>query len=150
MGLAVVPYLVRRLGTEPYGIIGIISVLAGQLGVLHLGVGAAATRLISQGRGERDDRAVGEAMAGTLVVAGLAAALMAAVFSLVRMNDGVQDQITHEAAVLDFITPQRRPRRRVPRHPDSLGFGLPGKLETARAKGGSTPSGRRFEPRPVL
>ena len=43
LSILTIPYLIRGLGTEPYGILGIVTVLAGQLGVLHFGVGTAAT-----------------------------------------------------------------------------------------------------------
>ena len=48
LSIALIPYLIQRLGTEPYGILGIVTVLGVQLGVLHLGVGPAATRVVSR------------------------------------------------------------------------------------------------------
>ena len=59
LSILLVPYLIGRLGTEPYGILGVVSVLAGQLGVLHFGVGTAATRLVADSiaRGGRELRA---------------------------------------------------------------------------------------------
>ena len=83
MGLGAIPLLVRGLGAEPYGVVGIVTVLAGQLGVLHLGVGPAATRLIAQRRGSGDARAMDDAMAGSLGVAALASAVVAVVFAAV-------------------------------------------------------------------
>lgn len=77
LAILVVRYLVGRLGAEPYGILGIVSVLAGQLGILHFGVGTAATRLVadSVGRGGegRLPRLIGTAVVGA-VFFGLASA----------------------------------------------------------------------------
>lgn len=69
------PYLVHRLGTEPYGILAMLSVLAGQLGVLHLGVGPAATRRIAEARGQDGGDAHGAVLWATALL-GLAAALL--------------------------------------------------------------------------
>jgi O-antigen/teichoic acid export membrane protein len=81
LSLAFVPYLIRQLGTEPYGILGIVSVLAGQLGVLHFGVGTAATRLVAEsvarGGGGLVPRFVGVAVVGAA-----ASLLVGAVFYL--------------------------------------------------------------------
>jgi len=46
--VVVVPYLIGHLGTEQYGIFALITVLAGQLVGLHLGIGWAATRRIAE------------------------------------------------------------------------------------------------------
>lgn len=77
-----VPYLIHRLGTEPYGILGIVSVLAGQLAVLHSGVGTAATRLVADSLG-RGGEALLARLAGVGVVGALAALLVGAVFLVV-------------------------------------------------------------------
>ncbi|MFZ1058825.1 MAG: oligosaccharide flippase family protein, partial [Candidatus Rokuibacteriota bacterium] len=52
--LLATPFLVARLGPEPYGILGMVSVLAGQLSVLQLGIGPAVTRLVTEHRGRGD------------------------------------------------------------------------------------------------
>jgi O-antigen/teichoic acid export membrane protein len=47
-----VPFIVGRLGAERYGIFALITVLAGQLVGLHLGIGWAATRRVADNRGQ--------------------------------------------------------------------------------------------------
>ncbi|MSR36652.1 MAG: hypothetical protein EXR95_08425 [Gemmatimonadetes bacterium] len=69
-----VPYLIRHLGTEPYGILGIVSVLAGQLAVLHSGVAE------SLGRG---GEALLARLAGVAVVAAVASLMVGWVFLVV-------------------------------------------------------------------
>jgi O-antigen/teichoic acid export membrane protein len=49
--IVAVPFLVGRLGAERYGIFALITVLAGQLVGLHLGIGWAATRRVAENRG---------------------------------------------------------------------------------------------------
>jgi O-antigen/teichoic acid export membrane protein len=78
--LAAVPYLVGRLGAEPYGILGIISILGGQLGVFHLGVGAAGSRVVAEAAGAGDDRALSRRVWGVWAVALGAMLLVAAAF----------------------------------------------------------------------
>jgi O-antigen/teichoic acid export membrane protein len=68
-----VPFLVGRLGAERYGIFALITVLAGQLVGLHLGIGWAATRRVAENRGH------GLSGAGTIravLLLGLGAAAM--------------------------------------------------------------------------
>ena len=68
-----------RLGAEPYGILGIVSVLAGQLGILHFGVGTAATRLVADSVG-RGGEGLLPRLIGTAVVGAAASLLVGAVF----------------------------------------------------------------------
>ena len=82
ISILVVPYLIRRLGTEPYGILGIVSVLAGQLGVLHFGVGTAATRLIADSLGRGGEGLLAR-LTGVAVVGAAASLLVGTVFLLV-------------------------------------------------------------------
>ncbi len=49
--IIVTPRVVRELGTEVYGVIGLVSVMSSQLGGLQLGIGPAVTRLIAEDRG---------------------------------------------------------------------------------------------------
>ena len=79
LAILVVPYLVGRLGAEPYGILGIVSVLAGQLGILHFGVGTAATRLVADSVG-RGGEGLLPRLIGTAVVGAAASLLVGAVF----------------------------------------------------------------------
>ena len=46
--------LVSRLGVEPYGILGIVTVLSGQMLILQFGVGQALTRRLAECRGRHD------------------------------------------------------------------------------------------------
>src|SRR5439155_19864408 len=67
--------LVGRLGAERYGIFALITVLAGQLVGLHLGIGWAATRRVAENRGH------GLSAAGTIravFLVGLGASAMVA------------------------------------------------------------------------
>ena len=75
VGLAVTPLLVRHLGTEPYGVIGLVTVLSTQLSTLQLGVGPALLRALGEARG-RDDAA---ALRATLKAGALLSALSALV-----------------------------------------------------------------------
>jgi O-antigen/teichoic acid export membrane protein len=81
VNLAVIPFLIARLGTEPYGILGIVAVLAGQLTVLHGGVGAAATRLIAESIGRGGEELV-QRLTGVWVVAVASSALIGVMFLL--------------------------------------------------------------------
>ena len=47
-------FLVHRLGPEPYGILGVVTVLSGQLLLLQFGIGPALTRRLSEARGRGD------------------------------------------------------------------------------------------------
>jgi O-antigen/teichoic acid export membrane protein len=82
LSIVLVPYLIGRLGTEPYGILGIVSVLAGQLGVLHFGVGTAATRLVAESTAGGGRDLVGR-LVGIAVVGAAASLLVGVVFHLV-------------------------------------------------------------------
>lgn len=81
LSIVLVPYLIRRLGAEPYGVLGIVSVLAGQLGVLHFGVGTAATRLVAESRA-RGGEGVAVRIKGIAVVGAAASLLVGVVFPL--------------------------------------------------------------------
>lgn len=52
--LLTTPLLISRLGAESYGILGVISVLAGQLSLLHLGLAPAVMRRVAACRGRGD------------------------------------------------------------------------------------------------
>ena len=79
LNILVIPYLIGQLGAEPYGILGIVSVLAGQLGVLHFGVGTAATRLVAESVG-RGGEGLALQLAGVATVGGAASLLVGVVF----------------------------------------------------------------------
>src|SRR5262245_31620791 len=74
------PYLVHRIGAEPYGILAMVSVLAGQLGVLHLGIGPAATRRIAEARGRGEGERHVAILWATAALSLIAALLVAAAF----------------------------------------------------------------------
>ena len=82
LNVVTLPYLIGRLGAEPYGILGIVSVLAGQLGLLHFGVGTAATRLVAESVGKGGE-GLAPRVAGVAVVAAVASLLVGAVFWLI-------------------------------------------------------------------
>jgi O-antigen/teichoic acid export membrane protein len=77
------PYVVHRLGTEPYGILAMVSVLAGQLGVLHLGVGPAATRRIAEARGQGESETHTAVLWATALLSLGAALLVGSAFLVV-------------------------------------------------------------------
>ena len=81
LSILTIPYLIRGLGTEPYGILGIVTVLAGQLGVLHFGVGTAATRLVGESVGRGGEGLIAR-MNGVAVVGVGASLLVGTVFLL--------------------------------------------------------------------
>jgi O-antigen/teichoic acid export membrane protein len=74
------PYVVHRLGPGPYGILAMVSVLAGQLGVLHLGVGPAATRRIAETRGQGGSDTHAAVLWATALLSLGAAVLVASAF----------------------------------------------------------------------
>ena len=82
LSLAFIPYLVHTLGTEPYGILGIVSMIGGQLGILHAGVGTAATRLVAESVGN-GGRGLTARLTGVAVVSAAASLLVGAVFLVV-------------------------------------------------------------------
>ena len=79
LSILVVPYLIQQLGTEPYGILGIVSVLAGQLGVLHFGIGTVATRLVADSVG-RGGEGLAPRLIGIALVGAAASLLVGVVF----------------------------------------------------------------------
>ena len=79
LSIALIPYLIRGLGTEPYGILGIVTVLGVQLGVLHLGVGPAATRLVGDSIGRGGEGLIAR-LTGVAVVGAVASLMVGGVF----------------------------------------------------------------------
>jgi len=79
--LVAIPYLVGRLGTERYGIFALITVLAGQLVGLHLGIGWAATRRIAETRARAEEGARDATVRAVLALAGAASSLVAVAFA---------------------------------------------------------------------
>ena len=79
LSIALIPYLIHRLGTEPYGILGIVTVLGVQLGVLHLGVGPAATRLVGDSIGRGGEGLIAK-LTGVAVVGAAASLMVGGVF----------------------------------------------------------------------
>lgn len=48
LGIAVVPYVVHRLGAELYGVITVVAALGGFAGLLNLGMGRALSKYVSE------------------------------------------------------------------------------------------------------
>jgi O-antigen/teichoic acid export membrane protein len=67
--LLTTPVLVRALGTERYGVLGLVTVLASQLSMLQLGVGPALVRRLGEARGRGDGAAVRGALRAGAVLA---------------------------------------------------------------------------------
>lgn len=58
VGLLMIPYLIRLLGTETYGIWTLVTVVVGYYSLLDLGVATAAGRLIAAQRHSGDTKAI--------------------------------------------------------------------------------------------
>jgi O-antigen/teichoic acid export membrane protein len=74
------PVMVRTLGPHPYGLYVLVTVLAGQLGFLQLGLAPAVTRRVAEGRGSGDAAAVRATEQVAWLMALGSAALVAAAF----------------------------------------------------------------------
>lgn len=83
LSIASIPYLVSKLGTEAYGVIGVVLILASQLGVLNFGISSAATRTIAEHRASDDRSQQLAAFYATLIVGGALGALVALAFVLI-------------------------------------------------------------------
>ena len=64
--LVTIPFLVRGLGTERFGILSIAWVVLGSSGIFDLGLGRATTKFVagSLGRGEHGSRQIGNGRTG--------------------------------------------------------------------------------------
>lgn len=82
VALGVTPLLVRLLGTEPYGIVGLVTVLGSQLSTLQLGVGPALLRALGEARGRDDAPGVRATLAAGALL-GAASAVAVAALALV-------------------------------------------------------------------
>jgi len=78
VALVSTPVLVRCLGAERYGVIGLVAVLASQLATLQLGVGPALLRTLGEARGRGDAGSVGSALRAAAAIAVASAAAVAA------------------------------------------------------------------------
>jgi O-antigen/teichoic acid export membrane protein len=78
VALAVTPLLIRKLGTEPYGVVGLITVLGSQLSTLQLGVGPALLRALGEARGRDDGSAVRATLGAGAALGALSAAVVGA------------------------------------------------------------------------
>jgi len=81
--VVVVPYLIGHLGTEQYGIFALITVLAGQLVGLHLGIGWAATRRIAETDARAEPGAREATVRAVLALGAAGSALVAVAFAAV-------------------------------------------------------------------
>lgn len=81
--LAAIPYMVGHLGVEQYGIFALITVLAGQLVGLHLGIGWAATRRLAETRTRGGPGAREATLRAVLLLSLGASLLVAAAFAVV-------------------------------------------------------------------
>src|SRR5712691_11098433 len=54
VGLVTIPYLIRGLGTERFGVLSIAWVLLGYFGLLDLGLGRATTKFVAECLGKGD------------------------------------------------------------------------------------------------
>ena len=81
--LATTPYLVRCLGPEPYGILGMVGVIAGQLSMLQLGIGAATMRRVAECRGRQDVSQQADTLRAAWALGLASAALVATAFVVV-------------------------------------------------------------------
>ena len=105
LGLTVfsTPFVLHRLGVEAYGILSIITVVAGYLAFLDLGLNVAVIRFIAahDAKGERDEinRVTATALAVFAVMAMLAvAAMLVSADGLARLLS-VPEPMRHDAAL---------------------------------------------------
>jgi O-antigen/teichoic acid export membrane protein len=98
VALGVTPMLIRLLGTEPYGVVGLITVLGTQLSTLQLGVGPALLRALGEARGRGDAAALRVTLrAGALL--GALSALAVGSLALVAAPRAWSDAFATSAAV---------------------------------------------------
>jgi O-antigen/teichoic acid export membrane protein len=108
LGIAVVPYVVHRLGAELYGLITVVAALGGFAGLLNLGMGRALSKYISelywQGEMERIRTLLQTALAVCLF-AGAAGCMLLIVFrkymsvAFFHMEGGVERFVTFALSV---------------------------------------------------
>jgi O-antigen/teichoic acid export membrane protein len=77
------PYLLERLGVEPFGVVAAVAVVAAQMRALQMGIGPSATRLLAASRGRRDLREHASLMRAVVLLALIAALLVGGAFRLV-------------------------------------------------------------------
>jgi O-antigen/teichoic acid export membrane protein len=80
--LLVTRLLLRTLGPETYGILGLVTVLAGQVSVLQFGLGPALTRLIAERRGQGDAAGVAALWHASGLLGSLSSAAVGVGFTL--------------------------------------------------------------------
>jgi O-antigen/teichoic acid export membrane protein len=66
--LILTPWLVRRLGTDSYGILLLIWSLTGLLGIMNLGLGEATLRYVALYYAKNDLRAINRVVGSTLTI----------------------------------------------------------------------------------
>ncbi len=86
-GLAAVPFLVDRLGTERFGLLSLAWILIGYFGLFDFGLGRALTKMVAERwRGKRD--ASLESLCSTGLALGLTAGLAGGLFVTVPASIG--------------------------------------------------------------
>ena len=98
VALGVTPLLVRHLGTEPYGVIGLVTVLSTQLSTLQLGVGPALLRALGEARGRGDAPSLRATLEAGAMLSALSALAIGAA-SLVLAPRAWNDAFATSAAV---------------------------------------------------
>ncbi len=63
-----IPYIVHRLGTEPYGVLSIIALVVGSSAILDLGLGAAVIKYVAHYHARQDIRALSMLVGTALTV----------------------------------------------------------------------------------
>lgn len=76
VGLATIPFVVKGLGSDRFGVLSLAGVITGYFTVFDLGLGRAATRFVAQAIGRREEERI-RAIAGTAVVTQAAMGCMA-------------------------------------------------------------------------
>lgn len=96
------PFIVHRMGTDQYGLLVLVMVVAGYFTFLDLGMGVAIIKYLAERRDgeaarERDGMMIGTALTANAVAGAIGAAALA--LGAVRMAAwvGVPDAIRHEA-----------------------------------------------------
>ena len=68
VGIVTVPLLIRGLGVEPYGLLGVVSALVGFVGMADLGMTSTVTNAISYAKAHRDWPRINRLFSGGIMI----------------------------------------------------------------------------------
>jgi O-antigen/teichoic acid export membrane protein len=83
VNLLLIPYIIRRVGVEGYGILSAVAVLAALIGIVDLGLGSTSVKFLAEQIERRDSQAVNRTFWSALLpLVGLSAILSAAAVAI--------------------------------------------------------------------